>query len=253
MDEYYPRFNSIRRLWSRRPLTALSLLVASVSFIAMPPLGGFWGFLQLVQSLWVEQPGLVGVIVIVNGLTAFSLTRLFCRIFLGKSQPMAERTYEPFWLISLPTIALAVFVCHVPIILKNFGMLPSGSDFNMQLAPLLLWSSGIGIAASGLIYGIDAIAKPIKLPVPSVQNFFAYDFYVQRFYQLTIVWLVAISSRVINWFDRYVVDGLVNLVGFWYFVWRSSSEIYNFRTVSTLYFVGVFWGNYHRFADGFLI
>jgi NAD(P)H-quinone oxidoreductase subunit 5 len=50
--------------------------------------------------------------------------------------------------------------------------------------------------------------------VPSIQQFFANDFYVQRLYQLTIVWLVATSATVVNWFDRYIVDGLVNLVGF---------------------------------------
>jgi NAD(P)H-quinone oxidoreductase subunit 5 len=200
-------------LWSRRPFTACSILVAIGSFIAVPPLGGFWGFLQLVQSLWIEQPWLVGVILIVNALTAFSLTRLFCRIFLGKSQPMAERTTEPFWLISLPVISLAVFICHLPIILGNLGMLPSLAELNMQLAPLLLWSSVLGIAASGSIYGLDTISKPIKLPIPLVQNFFAYDLYIQRFYQLTIVLAVAVSARVINWFDRYIVDGLVNAIG----------------------------------------
>jgi NAD(P)H-quinone oxidoreductase subunit 5 len=200
-------------LWSRRPFTALSILVAIGSFIAMPPLAGFWGFLQLVESLWVEQPWLVGVILIVNTLTAFSLTRLFCRIFLGSSQPMAQRSPEPFWLISLPVISLAIFVCHLPAMLWNFGAIPSWEDLNMQLAPLLLWSSAIGVSISGLIYGIDTVPKPIKLPIPLVQNFFAYDLYVQKFYQLTIVFVVAISARVINWLDRYVVDGLVNLVG----------------------------------------
>ncbi len=200
-------------LWSTRPLTALSMLAAIGSFIALPPLGGFWGFLQLAQSLWVEQPWLVGVILIVNALTAFSLTRLFCRIFLGKAQPMAQRSPEPFWLISLPVITLAVFICHIPTILWRVGALTNLTELDLQLAPLLLWSSILGIGSSGLIYGIDTIAKPIKLPVPLVQNFFAYDFYVQRFYQLTIVLVVAVSARVINWFDRYIVDGLVNLVG----------------------------------------
>ncbi len=200
-------------LWSTRPLTAASMLVAIGSFIALPPLGGFWGFLQLIQSLWVEQPWLVGVILIVNALTAFSLTRLFCRIFLGTPQPMAQRSPEPFWLISLPVISLAALICHIPIILWRAGALIDSIDLDLQLAPLLLWSSVLGIGSSGLIYGIDTIAKPIKLPVPLVQNFFAYDFYIQRFYQLTIVLLVAISARVINWFDRYIVDGLVNLVG----------------------------------------
>jgi NAD(P)H-quinone oxidoreductase subunit 5 len=200
-------------LWSRRPFTALSVLVAGVSFIALPPFGGFWGFLQLVQSLWVEQPWLVGVILIVNTATTFSLTRLFCRIFLGKSQPMAERSVEPFWLISLPTISLAVFICHLPIILRDLDLLPSWSDVDLLLAPLLVWSSISGLAMSGLIYGVGDRVQPVKLPIPLVQNFFAYDLYVQRFYQLTIVLLVAVSARVVNWFDRYVVDGLVNLVG----------------------------------------
>jgi NAD(P)H-quinone oxidoreductase subunit 5 len=201
-------------LWASRPLTALSMLTAIGSFIALPPLGGFWGFLQLVQSLWVEQPWLVGVILIVNALMAFSLTRMFCRIFLGKPQPMAQRSPEPFWLISLPVITLAVFIGHVPTILWKAGALTDANEFDLQLAPLLLWSSISGIAASSLIYGLNIIAKPIKLPVPLVQNFFAYDLYVQRFYQVTIVFLVAVSARITNWFDRYVVDGLVNFVGF---------------------------------------
>ncbi|WP_310422219.1 NAD(P)H-quinone oxidoreductase subunit F [Chamaesiphon sp. VAR_48_metabat_135_sub] len=200
-------------LFSRRPFTAFSLLIAIASFIAMPPLGGFWGFLQLLEGLWTEQPWLVGVILIVNTLTAFSLTRLFCRIFLGKSQPMAERTAEPFWLITLPVVATAIFVCHLPIILRNLGMVPGWSEVNGMFATLLIWSSISGIASSGLIYAIDAIPKPVKLPVPAVQNFFTYDFYVQQFYQLTIVLLVATSARLINWIDRYIVDGFVNFVG----------------------------------------
>jgi NAD(P)H-quinone oxidoreductase subunit 5 len=200
-------------LFSRRPFTAFSLLIAIGSFIALPPLGGFWGFLQLIGSLWAEQPWLVGVILIVNTLTAFSLTRLFCRIFLGKVQPMTERTAEPFWLITLPVIFAAVFVCHLPIILRDLGMIPGWGEVNGMFTTLLIWSSISGIVSSSLIYSVDAIPKPIKLPLPAVQNFFANDLYVQRFYQLTIVLLVATSARVINWFDRYIIDGLVNFVG----------------------------------------
>jgi NAD(P)H-quinone oxidoreductase subunit 5 len=201
-------------LWSRRPVTALVMGVAIGSFIALPPLGGFWTFLQLVTGLWVEQPGFVAVILLVNGLTAFSLTRLFCRIFLGAAQPMAQRSYEPFWLISLPMVFLAMLICHIPIILRDVGMLPSTETLNMQLAFPLLWSSLLGIVLGGLVYGTNVLAKPVRLPLPVVQEFFANDFYVQKLYQLTIVWLVAISSRIVNWFDRYIIDGLVNVVGF---------------------------------------
>ncbi len=197
-------------LFSRRPFTAFSLLVAIASFVAVPPLGGFWGFLQLVESLWTEQPWLVGVILIVNTLTTFSLTRLFCRIFLGKVQPMTERTVEPFWLISLPVISTAIFICHLPKILGDLGMLPS---VDPVFATLLIWSSVSGIASAALIYGVNEIPKPIKLPLTDLQDFFTYDLYIQQFYQVTIVLLVATSARVINWFDRYIVDGFVNLIG----------------------------------------
>jgi NAD(P)H-quinone oxidoreductase subunit 5 len=200
-------------LFSRRPFTAFSLLVAIGSYIALPPLGGFWGFLQLIDGLWTEQPWLVGVILIVNTLTAFSLTRLFCSIFLGKAQPMTERTAEPFWLITLPVVSTATFVCHLPIILQNLGMVPGWNEVNGLFATLLIWSSISGIVSSGLIYSVEAIPKPVKLPIPLVQDFFANDLYVQKFYQLTIVFLVATSARVINWFDRYVIDGFVNFVG----------------------------------------
>jgi NAD(P)H-quinone oxidoreductase subunit 5 len=201
-------------LWSRRPVTGLAMLVAIGAFIGMPPFGGFWALLQLVTSLWVEQPWLVAVVLVVNALTAFSFTRLFCRIFLGTSQPMAERSFEPFWLISLPMVSWAFLICHIPIILGNLGVLPSWQELDMLLAPALLCSSLIGLTISGLIYGIDSVPKPVKLPIPAVQDFFAYDFYVQRLYQVTIVWFIATSAMLVNWFDRYIVDGLVNLVGF---------------------------------------
>jgi NAD(P)H-quinone oxidoreductase subunit 5 len=132
---------------------------------------------------------------------------------LGKVKPMTERSTEPFWLISLPVISSAVFICHLPIMLRNLGMLPSWSALDTMFAPLLVWSSISGIAISTVIYTVDSIPKPVKLPSRAIQDFFAYDFYIQRFYQLTIVLLVATSARVTNWFDRYVVDGLVNFVG----------------------------------------
>jgi NAD(P)H-quinone oxidoreductase subunit 5 len=199
-------------LWSRRPVTAICLAIAISSYIALPPLGGFWGFAQLVEGLWVEQPWLVGVILLVNALTAFSLTRLFCLIFLGKSDPMTERSPEPFWLIMLPMVVLAMLIGHLPNILGNLGVLAS-MEINRQLTPLLFWSSILGIAIACFIYGLNTIPKPVQLPVQALQNFFTYDFYVQKFYQLTIVWVVATGAKAINWFDRYVVDGAVNLVG----------------------------------------
>jgi NAD(P)H-quinone oxidoreductase subunit 5 len=47
-----------------------------------------------------------------------------------------------------------------------------------------------------------------------IQDLLGYDFYIDRVYKMTVVAIVAMLSKVSAWSDRYLVDGLVNLVGF---------------------------------------
>ena len=47
-----------------------------------------------------------------------------------------------------------------------------------------------------------------------VQNLLGYDFYIDRLYRVTVVGAVIFLSRISAWCDRYLIDGLVNLVGF---------------------------------------
>jgi NAD(P)H-quinone oxidoreductase subunit 5 len=71
-------------LWSRRPISGLAFIVGTLGLIAFPPLGSFWALVELADGLWATQPWLVGLVVVVNALTAFSLTRVFGLIFGGK-------------------------------------------------------------------------------------------------------------------------------------------------------------------------
>jgi NAD(P)H-quinone oxidoreductase subunit 5 len=200
-------------LWKRRPITAITVIVGAASIVGIPPLGGFWGILQLINELWLIQPWLVPVVILVNGITTLNFTRLFCLIFLGKSQPMSERSPEPIWLITVPNVFLAFLICHIPIILAQAELIPSWNDIYKPLAIPLVWSTFTGLTIGSIIYLSNGIVKPVKLPIPLVQDFFTYDLYVQRLYQVTIVAVVSLSSRIINWFDRYIVDGFVNLIG----------------------------------------
>lgn len=68
-------------LWSRRPITGLAFIVGTLGLIACPPFGSFWALLKIADALWSTQPWLVGTILLVNALTAFSLTRVFSLIF----------------------------------------------------------------------------------------------------------------------------------------------------------------------------
>jgi NAD(P)H-quinone oxidoreductase subunit 5 len=200
-------------LWSRRPISALSYLAGIVSLIALPPFGNFWAWLKLAET-WNEQnPILLGVLLFVNTLTAFSVTREFCLIFGGKPKPMTVRSPEALWPLVVPMVITVGFALHSPLILKQWHLLPDFADINLTFTSILIASSLIGISSSAFIYLNPAITKPIQLPIKALQDFFAYDLYTAQIYKVTIVAIVGGISYIVNWFDKFIVDGFVNLVG----------------------------------------
>ena len=200
-------------LWSRRPIIGLAFLTGSAGLIAVPPLGGFWALLQLVDGLWQQQPWLVGLVLGVNGLTAFGLARVFCLIFGGKPQLMTVRSPEVLWPMVVPTVVLTGVVLHLPLILSQLSLLPAWAELNKDVALMLTWSSLFGWGLGAAVYLGKMWPKPIRLPLPGLQAFFANDLYTAQLYRSTIVLGVGLISRIIDWFDRYFVDGAVNLVG----------------------------------------
>ncbi|NWF61091.1 MAG: NAD(P)H-quinone oxidoreductase subunit F [Fischerella sp.] len=199
-------------LWSRRPVSGLAYVVGILGLIGFPPLGSFWALLKLADGLWATKPWLVGVIIAVNALTAFSLTREFCQIFGGKPKQMSERSPEVSWQMALPMIILMGFTLHLPLILQSLSLLPSWADLNKDVALLLMWSSIFGCSISGVIY-LGNVPKPIRLPWKGLQDLIAYDFYTPKLYRMSIVLSVDLISKLADIVDRFVVDGIVNLVG----------------------------------------
>ncbi|HEY9638893.1 MAG TPA: NAD(P)H-quinone oxidoreductase subunit F [Coleofasciculaceae cyanobacterium] len=200
-------------LWSRRPITGLSFIAGAIGLMALPPFGTFWAMLKLADGLWETRPLLVGLLLLINCLAAFSLTRTFGRIFAGQPHAMAVRSPENLWAVTLPMTILAGFTLHVPMILQSLHLLPAWATLNWDLALLLTWSSLFGLSLGGILYVGNFTTKPIRLPWKALQNLLAYDFYTPTLYRSSVVGSVDILSRITDWVDRYVVDGLVNLVG----------------------------------------
>jgi NAD(P)H-quinone oxidoreductase subunit 5 len=124
-------------LWSRRPISGISYLVGMFALIGFPPLGGFWALLKLLDGLWGTHPVLVVVVLMVNALTAFSLTREFGLIFGGKPTPMTVRAPEVLWPMVIPmTLAMGVTL-HLPLILQTLHLLPDWAVLNKDAALVL--------------------------------------------------------------------------------------------------------------------
>lgn len=200
-------------LWNKRPITGLSFVAGALGLIALPPLGGFWSMLALADGVWQSRPVVLGLLLVINAFAAFAITRVFGLVFAGETKPMTLRSPENLWPVTLPMVFGGAFVLHLPLIMQSLSLLPDWATLNKDVALLLIWSSILGLSLGAVVYVGKFVTKPVTLPSKALQDLFAYDFYTPRLYRSSVVGSVDIVSRVTDWFDRYLVDGLVNLVG----------------------------------------
>ena len=203
----------ISGLWKRRPISGLCFLIGMLGLIAFPPFGGFWAMVDLISHLWEKNAALAELLLVINGLIAFSLMRVFGLIWGGKPQQMTARSVEPIWLIILPMTILAGVILHTPQLLASWGIITDWSVLSSADALMLLGSSTVGLVTSGYLYLNEKVNRPIQIPWQGLQNFFAYDFYTSKLYKVTIVGLVGGVSNRMYWFDRFFVDGVGNFFG----------------------------------------
>jgi NAD(P)H-quinone oxidoreductase subunit 5 len=200
-------------LASRMPATTAAYVVGGAAMIGLLPLGCFWTMLEWCEGIWATAPWLIGILLLVNGLTAFNLVRVFGLVFWGEPKPKTRRAPEVMWLMALPMVTLTIVALILPFVLQQWQVLPTWQQVNPTLVSLLLASGAIGAGLSGWLYLNPGVSKPVGLVWKSVREVLAYDFCIDRLYKISVVLGVVQGARLTAWFDRYVVDGLVNFVG----------------------------------------
>jgi NAD(P)H-quinone oxidoreductase subunit 5 len=198
-------------LASRMPATTSAFVVGAVASVGLLPLGSFWAMVEWGNCFW-DSPGFIGVLLLVNGLTAFNLTRMFGLVFGGKPQLKTRRAPEVPWTMAVPMVSLTTIALLLPLMLLQWHLLPALADSQL-LVILLVASSLLGCGLGGLIYLNASWPKPVELVGKSVRDTLAYDFWIEKVYRVSVVLGVVQGSRLTAWLDRYVVDGMVNLVG----------------------------------------
>lgn len=201
-------------LWSRMPATTTAFIVGSAGMVTLLPLGSFWAMLAWADGFVNISPWVIGVLLLVNGLTALNLTRVFRLVFWGKPQPKTRRTPEVGWQMALPMVILTVLTLLVPLMLQQWYLLPDWESINWYVALSLFASTVVGIGVGCTVYLHKAWSRSRILAWRFLQDLLGYDFYIDRVYRVTVVSAVALLSKISAWSDRYLVDGLVNLVGF---------------------------------------
>ncbi|MCX7594867.1 MAG: NAD(P)H-quinone oxidoreductase subunit F, partial [Fischerella sp.] len=131
-------------LWSRMPATTTAFVVGSAGMVTLLPLGSFWAMLSWADGLALVTPWVLWVLVVVNGLTALNLTRVFRLVFWGEPQQKTRRAPEVPWPMALPMVALTVVTLLVPMMLQQWYLLPSWESVNWYVVAMLVSSTMLG-------------------------------------------------------------------------------------------------------------
>ncbi len=200
-------------LGRKMPVTTLAFGVGMMGMLGVLPFGMFWTLQRWVAGTYSAPLWLVGLLGLINALSALNLTRVFRLVFLGKAQAKTRRAPEVPWPLAVPMVSLTIVVLLLPLMLPNWML--STLTAEESLVPMgVIFASGIaGIACALTQTYSGELSRSINPVSRFLQDLLAYDFYLDKIYEQTIVKLVGQFSKLAAWFDRYVVDGFVNLVG----------------------------------------
>ena len=198
---------------TRMPATSLAFIIGSAGVVGLLPLGSFWCYGLMVNSLQESAPGFAVVFLLTNLLTATNSTRVYRSLFLGKPLPKTKRAPEVNWLMALPMVSLSVIVLLLPAMMQRIDPVPGIASFSLPVAGAVSVSGLIGVVIGALI-PLDQFWSRSTTPwIRTLQDLLAYDFYTPEIYKRTVVSLVANLAQFTLWFDLNVIKAMADGVG----------------------------------------
>jgi NAD(P)H-quinone oxidoreductase subunit 5 len=198
---------------TRMPATLLAFVVGGAGVVGLLPLGSFWCYGLMLNTLLPASPLLASIFLLTNALTAANVVRVLRSVFGGTPTPKCRRTPEINWLMALPMVSLTVLVLLVPWIMVRIDPVPGIASFPLPVAVGVAGSAAAGVLVGTLLPQDQFWSRATTPWLRLVQDLLAYDFYTPEFYRRTVVALVASLARVTLWIDRTLIKGLVDGVG----------------------------------------
>jgi NADH-quinone oxidoreductase subunit L len=208
------------------PVTHATFLIGCMAIAGVPFLAGFYSKEEILLAAYHHAPVIYYLALFTSGLTAFYMFRLYFNIFWNKeAQVHGEHTAtapqhgEGGFAMMLPLILLAIgaiFSGYIP-----FGNFVSSdgkalaSEFHLQFSIAPVAIGFIGIAIAYVLYKKQN-DKPNKIAASlgALYEGAYHKFYIDELYLfITKKILFNLIGRPAAWFDKNVVDGVVNMAG----------------------------------------
>jgi len=245
---HYVHSNEMKDMGGLRkylPITHITFLIACLAISGIPPFAGFFSKEEILLAAYQHNPVIFYTAIITSGLTAFYMFRLYFTIFWNKVSPSypngsagraleraegevhgqfpatngSGRHGEGGFAMMLPLIVLALASCLAGFI--HFGdfvtadgkPLITALHLLFSIAPVALALAGTGIATWLFLYENDC---PVKYSnkLGSLYKTAHHKFYIDELYLfITKKIIFNLVGRPAAWFDKNIVDGLVNATG----------------------------------------
>lgn len=204
------------------PVTHATFLIACLAIAGIWPLSGFFSKDEILTACFAFSPVMGWVMTGIAGLTAFYMFRLYYNIFWGRENRelhAAHRPHEAPLTMTLPLVFLAAVTCVAGFI--PFGKLVSSDgtayaihiDRGVAGVSLCVAAAAIALATWMYLRERQTVADALATRFRGLHKAAYHRFYIDEVYQfVTHRVIFACISAPVAWFDRHVVDGLMNML-----------------------------------------
>jgi len=202
------------------PITHITFLIACLAIAGIPPFAGFFSKEGILHAAYESNPAIYYVALITSGITAFYMFRLYYSIFWNKQAIHLQNFHgEGTLSMKLPLIILGTLSAVVGFIpFANF-ITPSGQpgeshlDILFSIAPVLIGITGI-IIATVFYKSQNNKADNFAASLNGLYKSAYHKFYIDEVYTfITKKVIFNMIGKPAAWFDKNVVDGLMNAIG----------------------------------------
>jgi NADH-quinone oxidoreductase subunit L len=219
-------------LWRKTPITAWTFLVGCLAIAGIPPFSGFWSKENILGAVYLaHRYDLLVLALVAAFFTAFYMFRLFFVTFTGTAAG-SEEVHESPAVMTIPLIILAVLAVvsgfiNMPfapilnewlmsgsvgdLIYGTLGQEEGHAPWFLQFAAIVV--SLLGIYLAYIMYGKRSLpVQSVVSYAPGLYQLSYHKYYIDEVYQAVFVRPLTGIGLAFQWFDRYIIDGLVGLV-----------------------------------------
>jgi NADH-quinone oxidoreductase subunit L len=210
-------------LLKKAPVTAITFGIATLALAGIPPFAGFFSKEEILVATFSYANKLPFYLLLITVfLTAFYMGRAYTVAFFGKPRgEKAEHAHDPDITMKFSLVLLAIFSIFAGFYAGKISHLleylagheGEASHGGANLTVLSLSFALIGLLSSYYIYAkVPQFAENMSKRFSFVYTLLQRRYYIDDIFEWIFRRILLGLSAFTAWFDRHVIDGIVNWV-----------------------------------------